>query len=385
MLFSTAVWLRIGLSCVIAGLISFAATPVVKMFAKEVGAIDVPKEARRVHDHPIPRMGGLAIFFGFLLTVILFADITDQVRGILFGSIIIVTMGAIDDVMNLNPWIKLGVQIVAAVVAVLYGVVIHVLTNPAVFSEREVLAIGYLAIPVTILWIVGCTNAVNLIDGLDGLACGVSVISSVTMLVVALMVAEGNVAIILAALTGACIGFLPYNFNPAKLFMGDTGSQLLGFVLATCSVMGMFKYYAVVTFIVPVLALAIPLSDTVFAFFRRLFHGQSPFKADRGHFHHKLLDMGLSQKQAVAVLYSVSAILGLAAVVLTSNGVMLRIILGVAAFGIALCMWFFVFRGNRNLHPIVTDEAGNPIPEKVAELEKEEAERSAGKDEDEKD
>jgi UDP-GlcNAc:undecaprenyl-phosphate GlcNAc-1-phosphate transferase len=198
-------------------------------------------------------------------------------------------------------------------------------------------------------------------------------------------VAEGNVAIILAALTGACIGFLPYNFNPAKLFMGDTGSQLLGFVLATCSVMGMFKYYAVVTFIVPVLALAIPLSDTVFAFFRRLFHGQSPFKADRGHFHHKLLDMGLSQKQAVAVLYSVSAILGLAAVVLASNGVMLRIILGVAAFGIALCMWFFVFRGNRNLHPIVTDEAGNPIPEKVAELEKEEAERSAGKDEDEKD
>ena len=385
MLFSTAVWLRIGLSCVIAGLISFAATPVVKMFAKEVGAIDVPKEARRVHDHPIPRMGGLAIFFGFLLTVILFADITDQVRGILFGSIIIVTMGAIDDVMNLNPWIKLGVQIVAAMVAVLYGVVIHVLTNPAVFSEREVLAIGYLAIPVTILWIVGCTNAVNLIDGLDGLACGVSVISSVTMLVVALMVAEGNVAIILAALTGACIGFLPYNFNPAKLFMGDTGSQLLGFVLATCSVMGMFKYYAVVTFIVPVLALAIPLSDTVFAFFRRLFHGQSPFKADRGHFHHKLLDMGLSQKQAVAVLYSVSAILGLAAVVLASNGVMLRIILGVAAFGIALCMWFFVFRGNRNLHPIVTDEAGNPIPEKVAELEKEEAERSAGKDEDEKD
>lgn len=366
MLFSSAVWLKIALSCVIAGAISFAATPIVKMFAKEVGAIDVPREARRVHDHPIPRMGGLAIFFGFLLTVILFADITDQVRGILFGSIIIVAMGAIDDVMDLNPWIKLGVQIAAAVVAVLYGVVIHVLTNPAVFNGRDVLAIGYLAVPVTVLWIVGCTNAVNLIDGLDGLACGVSVISSVTMLIVALMVAEGNVAIILAALTGACIGFLPYNFNPAKLFMGDTGSQLLGYVLATVSVMGMFKYYAVVTFIVPVLALAIPLSDTVFAFFRRLFHGQSPFKADRGHFHHKLLDMGLSQKQAVAVLYSVSAILGLAAVVLASNGPVMRLGLGVIAFIIALCLWFFVFRGNHNLHAIHTDEAGNPIPEKVA-------------------
>lgn len=367
MLFSSAVWMKIALSCVIAGAISFAVTPIVKMFAKEVGAIDVPKEARRVHDHPIPRMGGLAIFFGFLLTVILFADITDQVRGILFGSIIIVAMGAIDDVMNLNPWIKLGVQIIAALVAVLYGVVIHVLTNPAVFNGREVLAIGYLAVPVTILWIVGCTNAVNLIDGLDGLACGVSVISSVTMLIVALMVAEGNVAIILAALTGACIGFLPYNFNPAKLFMGDTGSQLLGYVLATVSVMGMFKYYAVVTFIVPVLALAIPLSDTVFAFFRRLFHGQSPFKADRGHFHHKLLDMGLSQKQAVAVLYSVSAILGLAAVVLASNGPVMRTGLGVIAFVIALCLWFFVFRGNHNLHAIHTDEAGNPIPGAAAE------------------
>jgi UDP-GlcNAc:undecaprenyl-phosphate GlcNAc-1-phosphate transferase len=364
MLFSSAVWIKIGLSCVIAFAISFAATPVVKMFAKEVGAIDVPTEARRVHDHPIPRMGGLAIFFGFLLTVILFADITDQVRGILFGSIIIVVMGAIDDVLNLNPWIKLGVQTLAAGVAVAYGVVIHVLTNPAAFTANQVLFMGYLAVPVTILWIVGCTNAVNLIDGLDGLACGVSVISSLTMLVVALMVAEANVAVILAALTGACIGFLPYNMNPAKLFMGDTGSQLLGYVLATVSVMGMFKYYAVVTFIVPVLALAIPLSDTVFAFFRRLFHGQSPFKADRGHFHHKLLDMGLSQKQAVAVLYSISAILGLAAVVLATTGGALRMILGVAAFLIALGVWFFVFRGNRNLHPINTDEAGNPLPPK---------------------
>ena len=256
-------------------------------------------------------------------------------------------------------------QTLAAGVAVAYGLVVHVVTNPAIFTAHQVLFMGYLAVPVTILWIVGCTNAVNLIDGLDGLACGVSVISSMTMLVVALMVAEGNVAIILAALTGACIGFLPYNVNPAKLFMGDTGSQLLGYVLATVSVMGMFKYYAVVTFIVPVLAMAIPLSDTVFAFFRRLFHGQSPFKADRGHFHHKLLDMGLSQKQAVAVLYSVSAILGLAAVVLASTGGMLRIVLGVAAFLIAVGVWFFVFRGNHNLHHIETDEAGNPLPEKA--------------------
>ena len=203
----------------------------------------------------------------------------------------------------------------------------------------------------TILWIVGCTNAVNLIDGLDGLACGVSVISSLTMLAVALMVAEGNVAIILSALVGGCLGFLPYNLNPAKLFMGDTGSQLLGYVLATVSVMGMFKYYAIVTFVVPVLALAIPLSDTTFACVRRLMKGQSPFHADRGHFHHRLLDMGLSQKQAVAILYSISAIIGLAAVVLASNWGILRVILAILAFAIALSLWIFVLRWNHDQNP----------------------------------
>lgn len=351
MLFSTAVWIKIGLSALISFLIALATTPIVKMFAEQVGAIDVPTEARRVHDHPIPRMGGLAIFFGFIIGVILFADITNQVKGILIGSIIIVVMGAIDDIMNLPPLVKLAVQIVAAAVAIYYGIVIHVVTNPAFLQNYAMFNTGKLAIPLTILWIVGCTNAVNLIDGLDGLACGVSVISSLTMLAVALMVAEGNVAIILSALVGGCLGFLPYNLNPAKLFMGDTGSQLLGYVLATVSVMGMFKYYAIVTFVVPVLALAIPLSDTTFAFVRRLMKGQSPFHADRGHFHHRLLDMGLSQKQAVAILYSISAIIGLAAVVLASNWGILRVILAILAFAIALSLWIFVLRWNHDQTP----------------------------------
>jgi len=357
MLFSSAVWIKIGLSCLIAFGISFVTTPIVRMFAKEVGAMDVPTEARRVHDHPIPRMGGLAIFLGFLISVILFADITNQVRGVLIGSIIIVVMGAVDDVISLKPLIKLAVQIIAAVVAIIYGIGIHVMSSPSFISPNSVLTTGYFAIPITILWIVGCTNAVNLIDGLDGLACGVSVISSITMLVVALMVAEGNVAIILAALAGGCIGFLPYNLHPAKLFMGDTGSQLLGYVLATVSVMGMFKSYAIVTFIVPVLALAIPLSDTLFAFVRRLLHGQSPFHADRGHFHHRLLDVGLNQKQAVAVLYSISAILGLAAVVLASNWGMLRIVLAVIAFLIALVLWIFVLKWNHVGHSTTSEKS----------------------------
>ena len=251
MAFESQLLAYVLLALMVALVVSFLMTPVVKTFAYKVGAIDVPSEARRVHDHPIPRMGGLAIFFGFIIGVILFADITNQVKGILIGSIIIVVMGAIDDIMNLPPLVKLAVQIVAAAVAIYYGIVIHVVTNPTFLSAYAMFNTGKLAIPLTILWIVGCTNAVNLIDGLDGLACGVSVISSLTMLAVALMVAEGNVAIILSALVGGCLGFLPYNLNPAKLFMGDTGSQLLGYVLATVSVMGMFKYYAIVTFVVP--------------------------------------------------------------------------------------------------------------------------------------
>ena len=243
-------WLKLLLAIAVALVISLAATPIVKSFAEKVGAIDNPDEARRVHDHPIPRMGGMAIFLGFLISVVLFADVTEQVQGILIGAVIIVATGAIDDIISLRYWIKLLAQILAAVVAVIHGVVIEVVMNPNIFSETPSLLLGVLAVPITVIWIVGITNSVNLIDGLDGLACGVSTISCITMLVVALMVAEGNVAVILACLAGACIGFIPYNFNPAKIFMGDTGALLLGYVLATVSVLGMFKFYAIVTFVV---------------------------------------------------------------------------------------------------------------------------------------
>ncbi len=349
--YSTTAWVKIVLALVIAFMVSFMATPAVKAFAVKVGAIDIPDHKRHIHKHPIPRMGGLAIFIGFLISVLMFANITTQVRGILVGAILIAVVGAIDDVVNLNAWLKFGVQILAAVLAVLSGIIINVVTNPLLITSSQAVAIGILAVPVTILWIVGCTNAVNLIDGLDGLACGVSAIASMTMLVVSMLVSDSNsnVATILAALCGACLGFIPYNLNPAKIFMGDTGALLLGYVLATASVIGMFKFYAIVTFILPVLALAVPLSDTLFAFTRRILHGQSPFHADRGHFHHKLIDIGLNQKQAVAVLYAISAILGLAAVLITSEGAARNIIAAVA-FLIAVCVWWFVFRHNKNIH-----------------------------------
>ena len=179
---------------------------------------------------------------------------------------------------------------------------------------------GNLSIPITVLWIVGLTNAVNLIDGLDGLANGVSAISATTMLVIALLASESQVAVVMAALVGACAGFMPYNLNPAKMFMGDTGATFLGYILATMSIQGLFKYYAVISFVVPFLILGLPIFDTAFAFIRRIAHGQNPMHADRSHIHHRLIDMGLNQKQAVATLYVISAILGLSAVVLTTGG-----------------------------------------------------------------
>ena len=361
-------WLKVLLAVAAAFAVAFGSTPIVKSFAQKVGAMDNPGEARRIHNHPIPRMGGLAIFLGFLVAVILFADITKPVQGILIGAVIIVATGAVDDIVSLKYWIKLIAQIVAAVIAVAHGVTIEGLMNPNVFADNETLVIGILSIPVTIIWIVGVTNAVNLIDGLDGLACGVSTISCVTMLVVALMVAEPNVAVILACLMGACVGFLPYNFNPAKIFMGDTGALLLGYVLATVSIMGLFKFYAVMTFLVPILALALPLFDTAFAIIRRLLKGQNPMTPDRGHLHHRLIDHGLSQKQAVAVLYSLSAMLGLTAVVICTGGETRLLLLGVDLL-IAIAVGLFVWRTIE--HP-AHDVTVDPPPGSEAALRKEE-------------
>lgn len=344
-------WMKLVAVIIVAFIISFGVTPIVKAFATKVGAMDVPRDARRVHDHPIPRMGGLAIFLGFLLSVLLFVDITAEVRGILLGLILIVATGILDDIVSLNAWVKLAAQLVAALVAVLHGVVIHFFMHPNVFLEGNVLNIGWFAYPITVLWIVGITNSVNLIDGLDGLAVGVSTISCITILVAVLLTGgvDPSVPLLIAALAGSCIGFMPYNLNPAKIFMGDTGSLMLGYTLSTVSVLGLFKFYTVVTFVVPVLALAVPLSDTIFAFCRRILHGQSPFKADRGHFHHKLMDLGLNQKQSVAILYAISAILGLAAVTLTTNGA-LRILLLLLALVIAISVWAYISRTVK-LHP----------------------------------
>ena len=339
-----ALWERLLLSAAVAFAISYMMTPPVKRFAEAVGAMDIPKDERRVHNHPIPRMGGLAIFLGFVLSLLLFVEMSSQVMGLLLGTIVIAVMGALDDIVSLNAWIKLAGQLLAAGIAVRFGIVVDAISNFSLTGGTTFLNTGWLSIPVTVLWIVACTNAVNLIDGLDGLAVGVSAISSLTMLVVSLYVADPAVSLILAAVLGACVGFMPYNLNPAKIFMGDVGSQMLGFVLSTASIMGLFKFHAIISFLVPLLALAVPLADTMFAFFRRIIHGQSPFHADKGHFHHRLMALGMSQKQAVAVLYGVSAVLGLIAVLMTGQSGAVRIGCIIAAFVISIAVWLLVLR-----------------------------------------
>lgn len=327
------------LALIVALLISFLCSPVVKSFAYKVGAIDVPKDARRMHKVPIPRLGGLAIFIGFIASILLFVDMTRPLQGILLGSVMIVVLGVVDDVTPLPAMFKFIVQICAALIPVYHGVSIQVLSNPNLFSSDPYWDMGMLSIPITVLWIVAITNSVNLIDGLDGLAIGVSTISAVTVLLIALLVSESQVAVVMAAVVGACVGFMPYNLNPAKMFMGDTGATFLGYILACMSIQGLFKFYAIISFAVPFLILGLPIFDTVFAFIRRIAHGQSPMKPDRSHVHHRLIDMGLNQKQAVAILYVISAILGLSAVVLTTSGelkamvffVTLCVVAGVAA------------------------------------------------------
>ena len=278
----------------LAVVVSYAATPLVKNLAYKVGAIDVPKDNRRMHKTPIPRLGGLAIYIAFLFSALLFGSIDRQMQGILLGTVMIVVLGVLDDIMTLKALPKFLVQIAAAGVAVYHGCVIQFVSNPNVFSATAYLNLEWLSIPVTIIWIVAITNAVNFIDGLDGLACGVSAISTASLLVIALLVQEWAIAVVLAALLGACLGFLPYNRNPASIFMGDTGATFLGFILACLSVQGLFKFYAIVSFAVPFLVLGIPIFDICFAFLRRIAKGQNPMVADRGHVHHRLIDMGFS-------------------------------------------------------------------------------------------
>lgn len=320
----------------IALFVALIATPAVIVLAAKTGAMDAP-DARKVHKGPMPRIGGLAIYCGFMaaiLAMLNFAELTQEVAngviGLLLGGTLIVIIGLIDDYKNLPAKVKLLGQILAACVVVYFDVRIDVITDP--FGDY--LYLEYLAAPATVFWIVGLTNTVNLIDGLDGLAAGVSTIASITIMLVALQEDVMIVALFTAALAGAALGFLRYNFNPAKIFMGDTGSMFLGFILAGISVIGAVKCTATIALIVPILALGLPIMDTTFAIIRRYRGGVPIFKPDKGHLHHRLLDLGFSQRQAVLLMYVISALLGLSAVALNevSGGMSIVIVVCDIAF-----------------------------------------------------
>lgn len=308
---------------------TFATTPLVRRFAFKIGAIDIPKDNRRMHKKPTPRIGGLAIIFGFTVATLCFAQPSRQLYGTLAGAAIIAVMGVIDDCKNLSAKLKFVIQIIAALVVVFAGdIKIDVFTNPNFLSDNPYWVLPeWLSVTLTVIWIVFITNAVNFIDGLDGLAAGVSAIMSISLVFISIRVGEYSIAILGIALMGSCFGFLPFNFNPAKIFMGDTGSTFLGFMLATLSIQGVFKSYAVISFAVPLLILGLPLFDALFAMIRRILRGQSPMTADRGHLHHRLVDMGFSQKQTVFILYAISGVLGITAVLLAESGVLRALLL----------------------------------------------------------
>lgn len=316
----------ISSSLLLSVIIAYIATPFAIKFANKIGAVDVPTDERRMHKKPIPLLGGLAIIVAFILTSIVMMRYHRLLWEILPGALLIVLLGVIDDKKRLPAWPKLFVQCIAAVLPILVNkkIIIDSISGIHIFGLYRI-SFGIFSIPITILWIVGVTNAVNLVDGLDGLAAGISTIASISMLMIAVIkmshdANEYGIAILAAALAGGCLGLLPYNRNPAKVFMGDTGATFLGYTLAVISIQGLFKAYAAISFAVPLLILGLPLIDTVVAIIRRLHDHKSPFTPDRSHIHHKLIDLGLDQKQAVGLLYAVAAIMGIVAVLFAAYG-----------------------------------------------------------------
>lgn len=329
---------------------SLVLTPVTIKIANKYGILDSPKNKRKIHSKPMPRIGGLAIviamFIGlavyyFLTHMIHSIALSSQFEGYLIGALLISIMGFVDDIINLRARYKFIFQLIAACIVYAFGITISGVKIPFIypytidfgtytFPSTPILISGgsfyeaikpflTLSFPITLLWIIGVTNAVNLIDGLDGLADGISAISATALLIIFITTSASLDAIVITAvLVGATLGFLPYNFNPAKTFMGDVGSNFLGFTLATVSVLGFAKGYTMVAIIAPILALGVPIFDTLFAMIRRFINHKPMLQPDRGHIHHRLLRHGFSQRQSVLILYTITSILCIIAVTIIS-------------------------------------------------------------------
>ncbi|MCM3092550.1 MULTISPECIES: MraY family glycosyltransferase [unclassified Cytobacillus] len=298
------------LTLVLCFLCSVIMTPFVKKLALKIGATDRPNH-RKVHQKVMPRLGGLAIYISFLLGMLIFQPDKDYHIPILVGSLLIVILGVLDDKYELSAKIKLIVQIAAALIVVLWGGVDVNSINTPFGGEIK---FGYFAIPITVLWIVGVTNAINLIDGLDGLAAGVSSIALITISSMAIIMGNTYVIAVSALVLVSTLGFLFYNFHPAKIFMGDTGALFLGYIIGVLSLLG-FKNVTVISFIIPILILGVPLSDTFFAIIRRIVNKKPLSAPDKSHLHHCLLDLGFTHRQTVLMIYAISVFFGLAAII----------------------------------------------------------------------
>lgn len=359
-------WGDIVIAFLLAFITAFMMTPYSIKLAKKVGAVDVPKDERRMHHKPMPKLGGIAVLLGFLVSFIyllITMSIEDSSKLDLFGPenyaykligffIGIVILGItcfVDDIKNIKPLVKLAGQLVSAIVVVAFGLRIGDFHLPFLSSTGNEI----FSIILTIGWIVGITNAINLMDGLDGLSSGITLISCLSLLMIFALNESPLVAIIMiTALAGALSGFLPFNFNPAKTFIGDTGSNFLGFTLSVVSILGVAKTYTAVVIVLPVIVLGLPIFDTICAIIRRILKGKSlkaVFQADKGHLHHKLVSKGFSQKQAVFILYGISATFGMFAVILFDSGVW-------KAVSFALMVIAVIALGYRNFSKIRAEE-----------------------------
>ncbi|OZI10400.1 undecaprenyl-phosphate alpha-N-acetylglucosaminyl 1-phosphate transferase [Bacillaceae bacterium SAS-127] len=302
----------VALAFVICLIASLAITPLVKKLAIAVGAVDKPNY-RKVHQRIMPRMGGLAIFISFMIGMFVLQPQADFNLAIILGGVIIIITGVLDDRFELSAKVKLAGQLLAALVVVVYGGVQMEDINLPFGGQME---FGYLSIPLTILWIVGITNAINLIDGLDGLAAGVSSIALFTISLMAYMKGDLYVMSVALLVLGSTLGFLHYNFHPAKIFMGDTGALFLGYIISVLALLG-FKNVTVVSLIIPIIILGVPITDTFFAIIRRKMNKQPLSAPDKSHLHHCLLRMGYTHKQTVVIIYAIASMFGLAAVIFT--------------------------------------------------------------------
>lgn len=378
--------MRASLGALVLSLVVAAAvTPLVRWAARRGGIVDNPG-GRRVNTRVIPRLGGLAVVAGFFAPLAALAFTQSDVAemfyadplhmvGLLVGGIIVVSLGAWDDIRGVRAWHKLGVQVLAALVAWACGFRMEHLTLPFIGE----LDLGVFGLPVTLLWITAIVNAINLIDGLDGLAGGIAFFACLTNFVVAALNGNPLVMLLAAALGGAILGFLLYNFNPATIFMGDSGSMFLGFVLATTSMLGSsIQGSTTVAILVPLISLGVPIMDTLFAMVRRVVERRPIFSPDRGHIHHRLLDLGITHRRAVLILYGVSIVFTAGAITVAlgrnwSVGAAL-LVLTVAMLGLARFVGYFEYlqirrRQKQHIHSRGTERLRVAVPELIRSLE----------------